>query len=831
MSPVVTTSAIALVFGALVGASTPVENCLPGWLVLLLVLLAPVLRRVAGQTAAAGVMACGLGLAGMTLAADARDDALRPPLRRQLDSAFGNFDIESLGPEGPHDPVPARVVLTEDASRTGDLVQLRGIATGIRFGDSWRALPGDGVRLTVAGAVSQTQLSTWVAGRTISATVTFRRPARYLNEGVPDFERALALEGTALLGSVKSGLLVEVEQSGSRLEELAAAARAHVRRAVAQRVASNHVAAAVITAVLIGDRTGLPDEVRTRLQQAGVYHVIAISGGNIAILAGLVLLCLAPLGLRGRPAAAITLIVVAAYAGTVTAGPSVWRAALMAVLALAARVFDHRTPAWHALAVAAALMVAMQPLDVRDPGFVLTFGATAALIEAARRMGGGVTSVPTRARRPPRGVLNRVTSLVWIRWVLPSVAASAAVEVALMPVSALAFARVTSAGIVLNLVAVPLMAVLQGAGLVLALANDWALVADAAARLAAWSAMGIVESARLVELVPWLSWRVPPPALACVAAYYAGAVVMRVARGRTRRAGAAVLVVSGLAIASGHAATPTVPVGKPATTLRLTVFDVGQAESLLLEAPEARSLLIDAGGAPFGGGGFDVGARVLAPALWARGVRSIGALLVTHGDPDHVGGSDAVIDGFAPASLWTGVDVPAHQPTRALLAHARRNGLAVETLRAGAVRAWGKARLRVLNPPEPDWERPRVRNDDSVVLEVLYGDTALLLTGDISEEVERAIVPRLTAARHRILKVAHHGSRTSTAAVLLEAWAPELALISCGRGNRFGHPAAEVIARLEASGARVLRTDRDGQITIETDGHEVKAWTNASGRP
>jgi len=140
----------------------------------------------------------------------------------------------------------------------------------------------------------------------------------------------------------------------------------------------------------------------------------------------------------------------------------------------------------------------------------------------------------------------------------------------------------------------------------------------------------------------------------------------------------------------------------------------------------------------------------------------------------------------------------------------------------------GGLRLRVLHPPEPDWERRRVRNDDSIVLEATIGDVAILLTGDIGAEVERAIAPRLSDARIRILKVAHHGSRTSTGEDLLEAWRPQLALVSAGRGNSFGHPAPQVLSRLEAAAVRVLRTDRDGQITIDTDGRAV-TWKTFTG--
>jgi competence protein ComEC len=135
----------------------------------------------------------------------------------------------------------------------------------------------------------------------------------------------------------------------------------------------------------------------------------------------------------------------------------------------------------------------------------------------------------------------------------------------------------------------------------------------------------------------------------------------------------------------------------------------------------------------------------------------------------------------------------------------------------------------VLHPPPPDWERQRVRNDDSLVLEARYGDVAMVLTGDVGADIERAILPELTPARIRVLKVAHHGSRTSTSQELLDHWKPQIAVISCGRGNRFGHPAPEVIARLGAAGVRVYRTDRDGQITFATDGKSVDVRTFNGG--
>jgi competence protein ComEC len=175
-----------------------------------------------------------------------------------------------------------------------------------------------------------------------------------------------------------------------------------------------------------------------------------------------------------------------------------------------------------------------------------------------------------------------------------------------------------------------------------------------------------------------------------------------------------------------------------------------------------------------------------------------------------------------------GVLVPNHRPTQEVRDASERQGVPLELQRAGHDEAGSDFRIRVLNPPEADWERRRVRNDDSVVLEIVYRDMAVLLTGDISAEVERAILPRLTHAKTRILKVAHHGSRTSTSPELLEAWRPQIALVSAGRGNTFGHPAPEVLQRLESIGATVLRTDLGGEITLQSDGYSVMYRTHVS---
>lgn len=852
--------ALALVSGAACGALTslPLDVLFP--ILPILAILAIGLWRLGWRCATATVVALGFCCAGGVLAADARDTALHTSLRALLDGRFGGFAHDMLGPGGQHDAIRLRAVLTEDAAQIGDVTSLRVRASAAQVQHAWVRVNG-GVMLSVGGLLAASRVETWRAGRTIEAPVTFRRPSRYLNDGVPDFERDLALDGTTLFGSVKSGLLVDVVDRGTAIEELAGGIRATVRSRVRRWVEPHaELSSAIVTAILIGDRTGLPDEVRDRLQAAGTYHVIAISGGNIAILTAAIVCALMLCGVTGRPAAFVTIVLLLAYAQVVTAGASVWRATLMATLYLAARLLDHRSPAWHALVVTAALVVCVRPLDVRDPAFALTFGATAALLEAGRRV--------HQIRWPHRG----------LQWVTATIAASAAAETVLFPISAEVFSRTTIAGLVLNLAAVPLMAIVQIAGMAAVGADGVTPLAGAAGWVAHAAATTLVGSASLVDHARWLTARVPPPPISVVVTYYLGLGLMLLGgrpgpgpttrlralerasarprrssceaderrrevgpyvrpytAGTVRAAGGVLATGAALAIYFGIAPSTWWAATNHAAALRVTVFDVGQGDATLVELPENRAILVDSGGIP-GGGSFDIGGRVLAPALWARGIRSLDALVLTHGDPDHIGGASSIINDFGPTEVWEGVPVLRHRPLQHVFAAAHERGARVLQQQAGEAYAIGGASIRVLHPPAPDWERQRVRNSDSIVIEVVYGDVAVLMTGDIEADVERELVPHLTPARLRVLRVAHHGSRTSSSRELLEGWRPQIAVISCGRGNRFGHPAPEVVQRLRDIGATIYRTDLDGQITIETNGRDLRTRTYVSsmtstGRP
>ena len=281
-------------------------------------------------------------------------------------------------------------------------------------------------------------------------------------------------------------------------------------------------------------------------------------------------------------------------------------------------------------------------------------------------------------------------------------------------------------------------------------------------------------------------------------------------------------IASGVPVPPRAAAGPVAPLGTSARGwLQVIALDVGQGDATFIRFPDGTTLLVDAGGVP--GGGFDIGECVVLPALWVLGVRRLDYFAFTHGDPDHIGGAPAVVEQFRPLEVWEGIPVPASESIAELRRRATEAGPRWRRLQDGARMLIGDVRLFVWHPAAPDWERPRVRNDDSLVLELRLGDASVLLTGDIGEDVERLLATRLLPAGIRVLRMPHHGSRTSSSLAFLEAVSPALAFVSAGRMNRFGHPAPEVLARFRRLGTTILRTDRDGAVWLATDGTTVVA--------
>ncbi len=770
---------------------------------------------------------------GALVAAAAWHRAWRSSLRVTFESMarIDRRDAENAGRVLPEETGAATVlvgVLQADAAPSNGGVLLNVAAQWIgraRSGgtplDAAANPVEGGVLLTVAGQLAIEQLPAWRAGRTIRAYAELRRPSRYLDSGVPDQEAALARRGISLVGSVKSGTLVDVVEKGSALAETAASVRAFARQAIATAVGRwSSRSAAIVTAIVIGDRSGLEPEIERSLQEAGTYHVIAISGGNIAILAGLALAAFRFAGVLGRGAMMSAIVALLAYAGLVAGGASVSRATFMAVVYFAGRALDLRGPPLNGLALAAGVLAVANPLAIADPAFLLTFGATTAILLV----------VPDRVFTAwPRPIAAAATLIL----------ASAAAEAALLPIGATLFSRVTFAGLALNLIAIPLMAVAQIAGmLVVPIALVSSRVAAACGVIAHLGAEGLVRSAGLVTLAPFTTWRVSPPSVLISGLYYGAAVMAwilwrrrslvvgsleSVAAGRLRRG----VTIAAFVFGAWVAVDPPSRFQSPARDrLRVTFLDVGQGDCAFIEFPSGDSMLVDAGGLG-GRSAFDIGDRIVAPVVRRAGLRRLGTLVLTHGDADHVGGAAAILNEFRPWDVWEGIPVPPSLPLQQLNADARTVRSRWTRVRDGDQIETGDVRILVRHPRPADWERQDVRNDDSVVLEIVWREVSIVMTGDIVAEVEQSLIAQFAPAPLRVIKVPHHGSLTSSSERFVRALSPRVAVISVGRSNTFGHPAPAVLRRYADVGAEIFRTDRDGAIVLDTDGHslEINSYT------
>jgi competence protein ComEC len=324
-----------------------------------------------------------------------------------------------------------------------------------------------------------------------------------------------------------------------------------------------------------------------------------------------------------------------------------------------------------------------------------------------------------------------------------------------------------------------------------------------------------------VRVATPLAWQTA----AFVALLAAAILLARGARLGRRLAWAAMLLAALVAVVPR-------PIDHPHNALLVEAIDVGQGDSILLITPDGKTLLVDGGG--FGGGprqavpDFDIGEEVVSPTLWARGIRHLDAVALTHAHSDHMGGLPAVLRNFHPDELWVGKN-PRVAAYIALLDEAISLHTRIRSYHSGEAFGFGATRVEVLAPFSDYEPGPLPTNNDSLVLHMVYRATSVMLEGDAEAPVEHAMLaePNLSST---LLKVGHHGSFTSTRPEFLARVAPQWAVISCGLHNRYGHPRQEVLEELQTAQVHTLRTDLNGVSCFLLNGASLKPDFNCTAK-
>ena len=620
-------------------------------------------------------------------------------------------------------------------------------------------------------------------------TVRLRQPHGHANPHGFDYEAWLTERGIGATGYVSLRQAAAARRLGERnsLADHIERTRAAVRERFLS-VLGTTPAAGILVALAVGDQRAISNEEWRLFGRTGVTHLMSISGLHVTLVSGLCAWLAAALW-RRAPRLALALpsrkagaaaAILAALAYTLLAGfavPAQRTFYMVTVVALALWCGRIASPV-RTLALALAVVAALDPWAVLQPGFWLSFGAVALIFHVTA----GWTQSGPRA-------------LQWLRvqW---------AITVGLAPAALFLFAQVSVAGPLANALAIPLVS-----AVITPLALAAALVpADALLHAAQWLTQGLLEYLEWCAHLPAAMWQQHAPPLWATLLALAGATWLLLPRGFPWRA-------SGLALMLPAVLLPA-PAPAPGEAW-VTVLDVGQGLAVLVRTAN-HALLYDAG--PAYGTEADSGERLVVPALRALGVARLDALVLTHNDADHTGGAQSVLDNLEVGALRT--SLPERHP---LLA----STVAPARCRRGQSWDWDGVRFEVLHPPPGALARRR--NDESCVLRVAARGAAMLLAGDIERGAESQLL-RAGAPRAAALLVPHHGSRSSSSEEFLDAVRPRLAVAATGYRSRFGHPHAEVLERYAARGIALLRTDRDGAVTVRLAPEGVRAEAERARR-
>jgi competence protein ComEC len=759
---------------------------------------------------------------------------------------------------------------------TPDISRMVPIAGGVRL----NILPDKITRRKSPTNAAEALLPELKCGDTVEAPMRIKLPERYRDPGAWQYADYLLAQGIGATTSVRAAKINLTRQYGvgpqsyaDRVaqwqcqiyatqswasERLLAYVRSRANRRLPSALRITSDDAGMLNAMLFGDRARLNRTQRVGFERTGSFHLFVVSGMHVGLLAGMVFWLTRRLKLQEWLASLVTTAITFGYALLTGFGAPVQRALFMTSVFLIARLLSRDRNVMNALGAAALAVLIWSPEALYEASFQMTFLAIIAIGGIAIPLGDRTFIPYARAAEhlwdkwkdfaiPPREAQFRLMLRFWSETIantlggwsfyLPSLLVRGclwALELSLIGViaemvmtlpMAFYFHRATIFAVPTNMLSVPLVAALAPIAVVTfcaSLISPWLAMLPGAAT--ALLLHGIAAVIGRISSVHAADLRVPAPAqwiaLSAVAAWALSCWAVRRSR-NWAWAATALLPVAALALLWPERALVSTGL------LEVTALDVGQGDSIFIVAPDGKTMLIDAGG-PVGAvteaaeasSRFDIGEEVVSPYLWSRRVRRLDVVVLSHAHSDHMGGMPAVLRNFRPRELWVSID-PNSDAYRTLIKEANDLGVQVRHLYAGDEVVWGGTLASIL-APEPNYTNlGQPVNNDSLVLKLQYKKSSVLLEGDAEAPSEHSMLTHGRVTQVTLLKIGHHGSRTSTTQEFFNAAAPKDAVVSVGKGNTFGHPRYEVIERIAAARTKLYRTDEFGLTTflLGPDGH------------
>jgi competence protein ComEC len=669
--------------------------------------------------------------------------------------------------------------------------------------------------LTVIAARTDTHAVTLRYGMIVACRGEADRPPPSRNPG--EFNMRSYYEANGLAGSLfvrgHDGVRILDSSGGSWLmRAVVAPARDAIERNIDSTVGGDE--GEFLKGLLIGDRSGIPLKTQQDFAVAGVAHVLAVSGSNVAVVALIFMLAYDlfrfPRRLR-LPAISTGILFYMLVTGS---QPPVVRATIMALVLLGGQALERRTNGYNLLGVSALLILGFDGRQLFDVGFQLSFVAVLSLIHMVPRANAWIGKIP------PASLVRRGGILV-----LKLAAVTAAATIGTLPLMANSFGAVSLVSVVANLLVVPatgLSVAIGVAGLVLGACAR--CVGDAFGAVNWIILHATIRSTAFFAGFPFASIGVYGLSLPVTVAYFALSGI-GIHWGERRTVKLLVFVALG-AVNLAIVLPQGDGIARARGTLRISAIDVGQGDALLVEFPGGETMLIDGGPR---NARQDAGEQTVVPYLRRRGVSRIDVVVVTHADGDHVGGVASILKDMDVGLVVDNGDTSSSRAYGRYRSERVRRNLDYRRIETGDILGISEdARVYVLWPPPMDaagapTHAQRNPNDGSVVIKLVYGEISMILTGDAPEGIERRLIRRFGTFLHAdLLKLGHHGSSTSTSEDFLEAVHPDIALISVGAHNTFHHPSRQVMDRLRLHNVAVARTDADGAVMFDTNGRTLR---------